>query len=342
VLPGPSTVRPKTLDDLLGPELAGRIDRLDVLSRKLLAGKLPGERRSKRRGRSVEFDDFRHYVPGDDLRHIDWNILARLDKFFVKLFREEEDLALHLVIDASASMDAGSPNKLIYAHRLAMALGYIGLVNQNRVCVSTFGNSDPLDPHDPRDPDQPAPRPRRLAPIRGRNSVQRLANFLLESLATAARRTLSSGPSPDDLFASAMRAVGVDRAGRGVIVVLSDFLLPQGGEQGLQYLGAATMEGAFDAYALQLLSPAELDPARDLEHGLVGDLRLTDVETGAAAEVTVTPATVLRYRAALRKHNEQLREACLRRGIASFLVPTDTPIDQLILGSLRKGGLLRS
>ena len=334
MLPGQTTARPRTLDELLGPELAGRLDRLDLLSRKMLAGKLPGERRSKRRGRSVEFDDFRNYVPGDDLRHIDWNILARLDKFFIKLFREEEDLALHLVIDASASMDAGTPNKLIYAHQLAMALGYIGLVNQNRVCVSTFGGPDPDEPTS-------SSRLRQLTPIRGRNSVQRLAAFLLENLANASRRSLATGPAPDDLFASAMRSVGVNRAGRGVIVVLSDFLLPGGGADGFQYLGAATMDGAFDTYCLQLLSPAEIDPSRDLERGLVGDLRLTDVETGAAAEVTVTPAAVLRYKSALQQHNERLKAECLSRGIAYFLVPTDTPVDQLILGSLRRGGLLR-
>src|SRR5262245_27948309 len=94
---------PRTMEELLGAGLIGALDRLDVLSRKVFAGKLPGERRSKKRGQSVEFDDYRNYVPGDDLRHIDWNVFARLDRFFVKLFREEEDLALHVVIDASAS-----------------------------------------------------------------------------------------------------------------------------------------------------------------------------------------------------------------------------------------------
>src|SRR5580765_6674127 len=117
-----SANRPSTIDELLGPELLSRLDRLDVLSRKVFAGKLPGERRSRKRGTSVEFDDYRNYVAGDDLRRVDWNVFARLDKFFLKLFREEEDLALHIAIDASASMDAGSPSKLVFAQRLAMAL----------------------------------------------------------------------------------------------------------------------------------------------------------------------------------------------------------------------------
>ncbi|HYE63873.1 MAG TPA: DUF58 domain-containing protein [Phycisphaerales bacterium] len=336
MLPSTKSERPRTLDELLGPELAGRLDRLDVLSRKMLAGKLPGERRSKRRGRSVEFDDFRNYVPGDDLRHIDWNILARLDKFFIKLFREEEDLALHLILDASASMDTGNPNKLVYAHQLAMALGYVGLVNQNRVSMATFGGPDPDSPTG-------ATRTRlhQLAPLRGRTGVQRLANFLLDNLAATTRRSLGSGPDPDALFAEAMRTAALGRAGRGVMIVISDFLHPGSSSAGLQYLGAATMDGAFDTYALQVLAPAEIDPAKDQDRGLVGDLRLTDIETGGAAEVTVTPASVARYKQALQKHNQALRNDCLSRGIAYFLVPTDTPVDQLILGSLRKGGLLR-
>jgi uncharacterized protein (DUF58 family) len=331
MLAGLTTPRPKTIDELLGPELAARLDRLDLLSRKLLAGKLPGERRSKRRGRSVEFDDFRNYVPGDDLRHIDWNIFARLDRLFVKLFREEEDLALHVVVDSSASMDVGLPNKLIYAHQLAMALAYVGLVNQNRVSVASFG--------------APVTEERRrfhqLAPVRGRTSVQRVAGFLLENLAACDRRPAGTSPDPDLIFADAMKSAAVSRAGRGIMVVLSDFLHPAGGAAGLGYLGAGTASGAFDTYCLQLLSPGELDPMRDQPRGLAGDLRLTDVETGRAAEVTVTPATIARYRENLRKHMDGLKEECLSRGIAFFMVPTDTPLEQLVMGALRRGGLLR-
>ncbi|MCW5769707.1 MAG: DUF58 domain-containing protein, partial [Phycisphaeraceae bacterium] len=96
MLIGQDATRLETIDDLLGRELLSRLDRVDLLSRKVFGGKLPGERRSRRRGRSVEFDDFRPYVPGDDLRHIDWNVLARLERLVIKLFREDEDLALYL------------------------------------------------------------------------------------------------------------------------------------------------------------------------------------------------------------------------------------------------------
>src|ERR1043165_7994893 len=128
--PGPSKEEP-----LLPSQFMARLDQLDVLSRKLLAGKMKGERRSKRRGQSVEFADYRNYVVGDDLRFIDWNIYARLDRLFLKLFLEEEDLALYVLVDVSKSCDYGNPNKAFYLKQVAAALAYIGLVNYNRVSV---------------------------------------------------------------------------------------------------------------------------------------------------------------------------------------------------------------
>src|SRR2546421_1754588 len=125
---------------LLDPAFMSRLDQLDLISRKLLAGKLKGERRSKRRGQSVEFADYRNYVVGDDLRFIDWNVYARLDRLFLKLFMEEEDLSLYVLVDVSKSCDFGIPNKALYLKRVAAALGYIALVNYNRVNVVAMGN----------------------------------------------------------------------------------------------------------------------------------------------------------------------------------------------------------
>lgn len=322
MIAGHSPPNPRTLEDLLPPALAARLDRLDLLSRKILAGKLPGERRSKRRGQSVEFDDFRDYTPGDDLRHIDWNVYARLDRIFIKLFRAEEDLALHLVVDASSSMDVGNPSKLVYAHRLAFAMAYVGLVNQNRVSMSAFGRGGLGH----------------LAPVRGRASVQRVAAFLLESLNLRAPGAGASGDA-GEVFAQAMKQVALARAARGIMVVLSDFLFEAGA--GLNYLAPAAAAGSLDAYAVQILAPGELDPATEAPRGLLGDLRLTDVETGKAAEVTVTPQTVQQYRARLAAHNEQLKRECFSRGVAHLVVPTDMPVEQLVTNTLRRGGLLR-
>src|SRR3989440_8078857 len=131
---------PVKSDHLLDPSFMARLDQLDVMSRKLLAGKMKGERRSKRRGQSVEFADYRNYVVGDDLRFIDWNIYARLERLFLKLFLEEEDLALYILLDVSKSCDYGNPHKAFYIRQVAAALGYVGLVNYNRVTIAAISN----------------------------------------------------------------------------------------------------------------------------------------------------------------------------------------------------------
>ena len=328
MLVGVSGKPPSTLGELLGRDPAARLDRLDLLSRKMLAGKLPGERRSKRRGRSVEFDDFRDYIPGDDLRHLDWNVLARLDRLVVKLFREDEDLALHLLVDASPSMNAGEPGKLAFAHALAMALAYVGVVNQNRVSVATFGGFGP----------GPGGL-RQLSPVRGRPGVCRIAEFLLASLRSAGE----PGATPDAMN-QALRSLAQTRAGKGIVVVLSDLLTPGaapgGYVPGLNAL-AVGESGGYDTSVIQVLAPGELDPGRERERGLVGDLRLTDVETLRGAEVTLSPALITRYRARVEAYIAQVRRACRARGIAHYLVTTDTRVDQLVIGALRKGGMLR-
>lgn len=318
--------RPASLDALLPPSLAAKLDRLDILSRKIFAGKLPGERRSKRRGRSVEFDDFRNYTAGDDLRHIDWNVYARLDRLFIKLFREEEDLNLSIAVDASASMESGLPNKLVFAHQVAMALAYIGLVKQNRVQVASFGPGGV----------------RQLAPLRGRSGIARVSAFLLESVKESPLNAQPTGAPANDLNSS-LRQIAMNRSGRGVMIVLSDFLVP-GGPAALQpaiNALAAAGSAAYDTALLQILAPAEINPATESESGLVGDLRLTDVESGHAAEVTVSAALLARYRANLDAYTAGLRQAAAARGIACFLVPSDVPVETLVLDSLRRGGILR-
>src|SRR5438093_13597498 len=125
-------------DAILDPTFLKKLERLSLVTRRPFAGQMKGEKRSVKRGTSVEFADYREYILGDDLRYVDWNMAARLEKLFVKLFIEEEDLYLALLIDTSKSMDFGNPNKLHFAARLAAALGYIGLSNYDRVSVSAF------------------------------------------------------------------------------------------------------------------------------------------------------------------------------------------------------------
>src|SRR5438046_4067799 len=160
------TVAAPTKNDLLlDPTFMSRLDQLDLISRKLLTGKMKGERRSKRRGQSVEFADYRNYVVGDDLRFIDWNIYARLDRLFLKLFLEEEDLSLYVLVDVSKSCDFGDPNKALYLKKVAAALGYIGLVNYNRVSISAIADGVVDD----------------TGGLRGRTRVAQMMDFLMKS-----------------------------------------------------------------------------------------------------------------------------------------------------------------
>ncbi len=313
---GQRSPKPDTLDALLSPELMQRLDRLDVLSRKIFAGKLPGERRSKKRGRSVEFDDFRQYVPGDDLRHIDWNVFARLDRLFIKLFREEEDLSVVLVLDCSTSMDTG--DKSVFCHRLAMALGYVALVNQNRLSVARFDQSGGVD---------------QLRPVRGRRGVHRLSEFLIASLSMAPP---VSGGSP---FNDAMRHISQRQGGRGVVIVLSDFLFEEGWTRGLNDLAHAGSSG-FDVTCVQVLSPEEIDPELAMQQGLVGDVRLTDVETGRPAEVTLTKSLLTSYERRLTELRNRLARDCAARQMRYLLARSDADVGSLVLDRLRERGFL--
>ena len=147
---------------LLSPEFLARLEQLELVSRKVFRGRMKGERRSKRKGQSVEFADFRNYVVGDDIRFIDWNTYARLDKLFLKLYLEEEDLHFYTLLDTSMSMEFGDPTKLWYAKQVAAALGFIGLTHSDRVVIETIGQA-----------------PQQLgAVLRGRGSMWRMLDHL--------------------------------------------------------------------------------------------------------------------------------------------------------------------
>jgi uncharacterized protein (DUF58 family) len=304
----PVSTRTSAADELLSSEFMQKLDQLDVLSRKVLQGKLKGERRSKQRGQSVEFADYRNYVVGDDLRFIDWNLYARLDRLFLRLFTEEQDLAVSILFDVSGSMDFGDPSKLDYARRLAAALGYIGLVNYNRVSVSSF--CDSIVAHLPN--------------LRGRRPIRQMLDFI----ATQQPQT----NKPGDLVAACHQFVTVHRA-RGIVILISDFLDKGDVTKALGYLAG----DRYDTYALQLLAPQELDPAKG---GIVGDLRLRDVEDGQTTEVSISPALLKRYRANLKAFCQDLRQVCVRRDIVHLLTDTAVPFDKMVLKFLRERGLL--
>jgi len=297
-----------TLSEESGPLLdqafLSKIGRLDIVSRKILQGKIKGEKRSKKRGQSVEFADHRQYAPGDDLRFLDWSIYARLDRLMIKLFQEEEDLHVYLLLDASASMDYGRPNKFRYAQRIVAALGYIGLVNMNRVGVGAFSTG--LD--------------RVMRPERGRRNLQKLLRFLEE--------TPCEGQT--DLGA-ACRRFAMEHRQRGVVILVSDFLDRHGYDDAVRFFVARKM----DVFCLQVLSPQELDPP------LAGDLKLIDAEDGEETEVTVSGPLLAAYKRNLDAFIGGLRDFCHARGARYLTASTAMPFERLILDQLRLLGVVR-
>ncbi len=312
--------RPRSLAELLGSDLVARLSQLDVSSRKIFAGKLQGERRSKRRGESVEFADHRPYTMGDDIRHIDWNIYGRLDRLFMKMFLEDEDLSLHIVIDASASADCGEPSKFLYTQQVAAGLAYTGLVNLNRVTVSALGGvGTQRDDADSETIDTAGI----LSMLRGLRGRRRLADL--------ERWICALEPQGATRFDASCKRIALSRTGKGVMVVLSDFFFKEGYEQGLRYLAGR----GYDVVCIQVLSPEEVEPE------LAGDFRLRDVEDASRAEVTISAPLLKRYKQNLAAYCDDLRTFCARREIAHMTVRTDTPVDELLLDTLRRRGVLR-
>jgi hypothetical protein len=205
-------------------------------------------------------------------------------------------------------MDWGDPNKMVFAQRLAMALGYIGLVNHNRVTIAAFGGAGGMQ---------------KISNLRGRRKTAEMGKWILN---------LQSGNTGS--FEESMKALALARQGRGVMVVVSDFLLKEGYEKGLRYVAGR----GYDLWCMQTLSPQEIDPSA---HGLVGDWRLTDAEDRDEAEVTASPGLVEQYRANLGAWCAGLRDFSIRRSIMHMVVDTSTEIDALLLEYLRQRGLVR-
>ncbi|MEM8679873.1 MAG: DUF58 domain-containing protein, partial [Planctomycetota bacterium] len=290
-------------DELLSPQLLAQLERLELVSRKIFRGRMKGERRSRRKGQSVEFADFRSYVPGDDLRFIDWNLYARLDKLFLKLFLEEEDLHVYALIDTSASMLFGDPTKLQYAKQLAAALGFIGLCRADRVKIEGLGTS------------HRAPGP----VLRGRHSLWRMMQYL-DTLETA------NVPLVEGVKSFCMR-----NSGKGILVLITDLMDKQGYEQAIRFLVAQQL----DVYVIQVLSAEERRP------DVTGDLKLVDCEDGDTTEITVSRPLLKKYEETLAAFVHGAQQFCAKRGIRYLLADTETPVDEMIGNYLRQRGLVR-
>lgn len=293
-----------TQSPLLPPELVAQLERLELVTRKVFRGRMKGERRSKRKGQSVEFADFRRYVAGDDLRLVDWNLYARLEMLILKLFLEEEDLHFYALIDASGSMDFGEPTKLLYAKQLAAALAFVGLIRADRVKIESL--SQPLR--------------ERTSPLRGRRNVWRLLERL-DGIEAGDGVSLATG----------VKNFCLRNSGKGIVVLISDLMDKEGYETALRYL----MSQRFDIYVIHVLSQEELEP--DVQ----GDLRLIDCEDDDVAEISTSAPLLKKYKETLAAFVGGAQEFCNRRGITYMLANNQTPVSDLVTKYLRGRGLVR-
>ncbi|NLE37654.1 MAG: DUF58 domain-containing protein [Pirellulaceae bacterium] len=277
---------------------------MELLSRKVFRGRMKGERRSQRKGQSVEFADYRNYVPGDDLRFIDWNTFARLERLFLKLFLEEEDLHFYALLDASVSMSFGDPTKLRYAQQLAAALGFIGLIRGDRVKIETLGQ-----------------RASAGSPVfRGRRAMWRMFEHV-ESFEPNEEASLTQG----------VKNFCLRNSGKGIVVLITDLMDKSGHEPALRYLLARRM----DVYVIHVLSAEEVEPE------INGDLRLIDCEDGDEAEITVSGALIKRYKQTLSAFVDSAREFCTRRGMVYLLAKNDVAVEEMLTDYLARRGLVR-
>ncbi|MDQ3044721.1 MAG: DUF58 domain-containing protein [Chloroflexota bacterium] len=290
------TVEPLAFDEAF----LRRLERLAVTVRRSRSGQNIGVRRSPLRGSSVEFADFRSYSLGDDLRRVDWNAYARLGKLFVRLYHDEQNTTLHILLDTSASMDwgIGDTNKLFWGRRLAAALGYIALAGQDRVVVTTVAAS----------------AVRRSTPFHGVRSARRLFTFLSNQTSPAGGTDLDTALSQ------------ITSRVKGPVILISDLLCPGWGEGGLTSLRNA----GHDVSIIHCLSPAETEPT------FRGDLRLIDHETGTGRDVTADDHLLDRYRASLDSWRAELATHCLKNGMAYISARTDETLESLVLGGLRR------
>jgi uncharacterized protein (DUF58 family) len=280
-----------------------RLKRLQLVAQQIKRGAIKGDRRSSRRGQSIEFADYRDYVPGDDLRRLDWNIYARHERPFIKLMEDEEDLAVYVVLDGSASMDwgEGDENKLLFGKKLAAGLGIVSLFTGDLLKVEVWGGE------------------MQFGPMRGGANLIRLLNAF----------DAVSGTGEIDFAQQARQFTAVNKR-PGLLIIISDFLYPNGYENGLKHLQAQGHE----IILLHTLTEDERHP------DLNGDLRLVDVETGNAQEVSLTRWMRERYVERLEAWQADLRAFAHQRGMRYFDLSTATEWDHFLLYDLRRAGAL--
>ena len=290
-------------DALFDDDFLKKLEYLNLIARRLVFGRRQALRASVKKGASIEFKDFREYSPGDDPRTVDWMAYARLGELYIKLFRQEEELDLWVLLDSSASMSFGEPSKFDHARRIAAALAYIGMANMDSASVVPFNTS------------LLAGRER----MRGRGQIFRLLEFLRQIDC----RGSTALPATIQRFTTRVRRASL-------IVLLSDFYGLAQAREAIDQLRYAKHQ----IHVIQLVSPWERDPP------LRGELQLVDVESGEAENLTITDSMLRRYKTAYTQLAEDLKRYSLRNSIGFAQAPTDLPFDQFVRRLLEHGGLL--
>jgi uncharacterized protein (DUF58 family) len=302
-------------EPLLTPELLRRLEQFQLLAARRAKSSAKGERRSRARGQSVEFADYRNYVHGDDFRYLDWNLYGRLERLFLKLYEEERELPVRIFLDASESMTFGEPRKFDFARQVAAAIGYVALSGFDRASVIPFpdrANDANMDPG------------ARIAELAARGALRsvRGKRSAIQFFQNLSKLTAGGAANLNE----ALRRGALEARQAGVAVVLGDFLDPAGYESGLN----ALVGRGFQVNLVQILAPDELSPVT------FGDLRLVDSESGAAQEVTFGRFRLKAYRQTVQNFMQRLREFCQARGINFFTASSNTDLQELLLKQLRK------
>ncbi len=284
-----------------------KLNAMTLSSGRVRAGRMRGDRRSSKRGASIEFADYRNYTPGDDLRRLDWNVYARHNRPFIKLFEEEEDLAVHLLLDGSTSMNwgEGGQHKFDQARRIAAALGSIALAAGDQLKFNLLAPKGVAAP---------------FGPARGSHQTIRFFSHL-EAIT----------PSGSPAVNSSLLNYSLTGARPGLLILISDLLDPDGCETGLTRL----LSRGHEIVLIHLLHSTELAPVLD------GDLKLIDAEFGYTQDVTVDQGSLAAYERQLKLWLGKLRQFCVARSIHYSQHTTSRAWDQYVLLNLRAEGVVK-
>ena len=291
-------------EQLFDDHFQRKLEMLALVSRRVFAGRLRAERRTKKKGSGIEFADHRDYVAGDDFRSVDWNVYQRFGKLLVRLYEEEEDLSIYLIVDCSSSMGFGNQKKFDQARRLCAALAYVGLANLDRVTVVAVNEAVAS----------------RMPATRGKGRIFKVFEFLSQ---------LEPGGTTD--LASALKTFVAQHKRRGLAVLFSDLYDPAGFEAGINMLRF----NKFEPYVVELVDPSDARPA------LKGDVRIYDCETGEERELTITDGMLDKMERAVGNYRASIERFCAQKQVPYFPADVNTPFDELVLRVFRRGGFLR-